>query len=82
MLKMTCLAFCFVSDSKPNFCFLKGSLIYTSLVKNTQFTGPDSLVVRSSASGAVDMGSRPGRAILKALKNGTSSSLADARIKG
>ena len=45
------------------------------------FTGPDSLVVRASASGAVGRGFAPRSRHTKAVKNGTSSPLADARIK-
>ena len=41
-----------------------------------------SLVVRASASGAVDRGFAPRSRHTKGVKNGTSSSLADARIKG
>ena len=44
-------------------------------------TGPDSLVVRASASGAVDRGFAPRSRHTKCVKNGTSSSLADARIR-
>ena len=43
----------------------------------SELTGPDSLVVRASALGAVGRGSRH----TKGIKNGTSNSLADARIK-
>ena len=43
--------------------------------------GPDSLVVRASASGAVGRGFAPRSRHTKGVKNGTSSSLADARIK-
>ena len=46
------------------------------------FGGPDSLVVRASALGAVDRGFGPRLRHTKGVKNGTSSSLADARIKG
>ena len=44
-------------------------------------TGPDSLVVRASASGAVGRGFAPRSRHTKGVKNGTSSSLADVRIK-
>ena len=44
--------------------------------------GPNSLVVRASASGAVDRGLAPRSCHTKGVKNGTSSSLADACIKG
>ena len=62
------------------------SYIYTSFcAKNTHFvqkhTGPDSLLVRASASGAVERGLVPRSRHTKGVKNGTSSSLADARIK-
>ena len=42
---------------------------------------PDSLMVRASASGTVDRGFVPRSRHTKGVKNGTSSSLADARIK-
>ena len=45
------------------------------------FTGPDSLVVRASASGAVGRGFAPRSRHTKGVENGTSSSLADVRIK-
>ena len=44
-------------------------------------TGPDSLVVRASASGAVGRGFAPRSRHTKGVKNGTSSFLVDARIK-
>ena len=44
-------------------------------------TGPDSLVVRASASGAVERGFVPRLRHTKGGKNGTVSSLADARNK-
>ena len=47
----------------------------------TPKTSPDSLVVRASASGAVDPGFAPRSRHTKGVKNNTSSSLADARIK-
>ena len=51
-------------------------------VKNqTSFTGPDSLVVRASASGMVGRWFWPRRRHTKGGKNGTGSSLADARNK-
>ena len=43
--------------------------------------GPNSLVVRASASGAVGRGFAPLPRHTKGVKNGTSSSLADPRIK-
>ena len=43
--------------------------------------GPNSLVVRASTSGAVDRGLAPRSRHTKGVKNGTSSSLDDARIK-
>ena len=53
------------------------------LVKHERFhshlTGPDSLVVRPSASGAVGRGFAPWSRHTKGVENGTSSSLADAR---
>ena len=51
-------------------------------IATRELTGPDSLVVRASASGAVDRGFAPRSRHTKGVKNGTSSSLADARIKG
>ena len=45
------------------------------------YTGPDSLVVRASASGAAGRGFAPRSRQTKGVKNGTGSSLADARIK-
>ena len=45
------------------------------------FSSPDSLVVRASASGAVGRGFAPRSRHTKGVKNGTSSSLADVRIK-
>ena len=42
---------------------------------------PDSLVVRASALGAVGRGFAPRSHLTKGVKNGTSSSLADACIK-
>ena len=47
----------------------------------TRFTGPDNLMVRASTSGAVDRGFAPRPRHTKGVKNGTSSSLADAHIK-
>ena len=44
-------------------------------------TGPDSLVVRASASGAVGRGFAPRSRHTKGVKNGTSSSHADVRLK-
>ena len=44
-------------------------------------TGPDSLVVRASASGSEGRGFAPRPLYTKGLKNGTGSSLADARNK-
>ena len=44
-------------------------------------SGPDSLVVRASALGAVGRGFAPRSRHAKGFKNGTSSSLADAHIK-
>ena len=52
-----------------------------SLVVRAAPTGPDSLVVRASASGAVGHGFEPPSRHTKGVKNGTSSSLADTRIK-
>ena len=46
-----------------------------------KFTGTDSLVVRASASGAVEFGFAPQPGHTKGGKNGTGSSLADARNK-
>ena len=46
-----------------------------------QITGPDSLVVRVSASGAVGRGFAPRPRHTKGGKNGTGSYLADARNK-
>ena len=48
---------------------------------NYVVTGHDSLVVRGSASGAVGPGFAPRLRHTKGIKNGTSSSLADVRIK-
>ena len=45
------------------------------------FTGPDSLVVRASASGSEGRGFAPRPRHTKGVKNGTGSSLADARNK-
>ena len=44
-------------------------------------TGPDSLVVRASASGSEDHGFAPRPRLTKGVKNGTGTSLADARNK-
>ena len=44
-------------------------------------TGPDSLVVRASASGSEGRGFAPRPRHTKGVKNGTGSSLADARNK-
>ena len=44
-------------------------------------TGPDSLVVRASASGLEGRGFAPRPRHTKGVKNGTGSSLADARNK-
>ena len=52
------------------------------LTQHTFYGGPDSLVVRASTSGAVDCGFAPRSRHTKGVKNGTSSSLSDARIKG
>ena len=57
--------------AKPDLLILSGSC-----------SGPDSLVVRASALGTVDRGFGPRSRHTKGVKNGTSSSLADARIKG
>ena len=46
-----------------------------------QITGPDSLVVRASASGAVGRGFAPRPCHTKGGNNGTGTSLADARNK-
>ena len=51
---------------------------YDKLYKST---GPDSLVVRASASGAVGRGFAPRPRHTKGGKNGNGSSLADARNK-
>ena len=56
-------------------------LLVTSGKSYRYLSGPDSLVVRASASGAVDRGFAPRSRHTKGIKNGTSSSLADARIK-
>ena len=45
-------------------------------------TGPDSLVVRASASGTVGLGLTPWPCHTKGDKNGTGSSLYDACNKG
>ena len=45
------------------------------------FTGPDSLVVRASASGSEGRGFAPRPRHTKGVKNGTGRSLADARNK-
>ena len=47
-----------------------------------QYTSRDSLVVRVSASGAADRGFASRSRHTKGVKNGTSSSLANAHIKG
>ena len=44
-------------------------------------SGPDGLVVRVSASGAVGLGLAPRSRHTKGVKNGTGSVLADTRIK-
>ena len=49
--------------------------------RTTTITGPDSLEVRASASGALDRGFAPRSRHTKGVKNGTSSSLTDAHIK-
>ena len=49
--------------------------------KKVQRAGPDSLLVRASASGAVGRGFGPRPRHAKGGKNGTGSSLADARNK-
>ena len=49
--------------------------------QNVFYLCEDSLVVRSSASGEVGRGFVPRSRHTKGVKNGTSSSLADARIK-
>ena len=55
---------------------------YLSLFRETpNQKDPDSLVVRASASGAVGRGFAPRSRHTKGVKNGTSSSLADAHIK-
>ena len=51
------------------------------ITRFTHFTGPDSLVVRAPASGAVGRGFAPRSRHTKGGKNGTGSSLADARNK-
>ena len=48
-------------------------------ISKENFTGPDSLVVRASASGAVGPGFAPRPRHTKGGKNSTGSSLADAR---
>ena len=70
--------YCWLNADKGH--FKKNS--HTETCSFMRVTGPDSLVVRASASGAVDRGFAPRSRHTKGVKNGTSSSLADARIKG
>ena len=51
------------------------------ILYDNHVTGPDSLVVRASVSGSVDRGFAPRPRHTKGVKNGTGSSLADARNK-
>ena len=51
-------------------------------VAYARFTGPDSIVVRASASGSEGRGFAPRPRHTKGVKIGTGSSLADARNKG
>ena len=53
---------------------------YTQKKKRMK-TGPDSLAVRASASGSESRGFAPRPRHTKCVKNGTGSSLADARNK-
>ena len=55
--------------------------LYQSRTRNLTFTGPDSLVVRASASGVVGHRFGLGPSHTKGGKNGTGSSLADSRNK-
>ena len=58
------------------------SIIKQSFVLSTlRYTGPDSLVVRVSASGSEGRGFAPRPLHTKDVKNGTGSSLADAHNK-
>ena len=66
------------------FCpFLKAGVTFAVRQSSGEggITGPDSLVVRASASGAVGRGFAPRPGHTKGGKNGTGSSLADARNK-
>ena len=56
-------------------------LIFWAWVLFLKQTGPDSLVVRASASGSEGRGFAPRPRLTKGVKNGTGSSLADARNK-
>ena len=60
---------------------LKTTRQYAVLVLAAHSTHPDSLVVTASASAAVGRGFAPGPRHTKGGKNGTGSSLADARNK-
>ena len=53
-----------------------------SVSTSHSFTGPDSLVVRASALGAVNRGSGPGCAIPKALKTVLVAPLLTLALKG
>ena len=54
---------------------------YDKVLKSSHLSGPDSSVVRASASGEVDRGFVPRQRHTLGDKNGTGSSLADARNK-
>ena len=56
-------------------------VIFLLYGRGCRTTGRDSLVVRESASGVVGRGFAPRPRHTKGVKNGTSSFLADARIK-
>ena len=61
----------------PVHCF---SITFNNAVNlKTNMTGPDSLVVRASASGSEGRGFAPLPRHTKGVTNGTGSSLADAR---
>ena len=63
-------------------CFHQFTLSITHITQqNINFTGPDSLVVRPSASGSEGRGFAPWPRHTKGVKNGTGSSLTDPRNK-